>query len=306
MKIHQLRYFCEVARQGFNVSAAAAALHTSQSGVSKQIRQLEDELGFEIFVRKGKRVLDLTQQGHAMFGMAARILRDMEDLKRIGRDFSNEVEGTFVIATTHTQARYVLPGAVRQFTRQYPKVRLHLHQGSPTRIAEMVRSGTADIAIATEALSSVKDLLALPCYEWNRCIVAPIGHAVLSEDPLTLDALARHPIITYDPAFAGRSLIDKAFAEAGLAPNVVLSAIDADVIKTYVELGLGVGILARMAFEPERDRGLGCRDASHLFESSTTYLAVRRGGYVRKYVYTFIELFAPHLDRHTVDAAMRA
>lgn len=306
MKFHQLRYICEVVRQNYNVSAAAAALHTSQSGVSKQIHQLEDELGFEIFVRRGKRMLDMTQQGHAMFSMATRILRDMEDLKRIGRDFSNEVEGTFVIATTHTQARYVLPDPVRKFTQQYPRVRLHLHQGSPTQIADMVRSGMADIAIATEVLSSVKDLLALPCYAWNRCIVAPAGHRVLSEDPLTLDGLSRYPIVTYDPAFAGRSLIDKAFTAAGLIPNVVLTAIDADVIKTYVELGLGIGILAQMAFEPARDRGLGSRDASHLFESSTTYLAVRRGGYVRKYVYTFIELFAPHLDRHTVDAAMRA
>lgn len=304
MKLQQLRYICEVARQGLNLSAAAEKLYTSQPGVSKQIRLLEDELGVEIFVRHGKRFVEITRPGRDIIRVAERMLRDATNLKNVAQEFTSEQTGSLTIATTHTQARYALPPVVKRFTERYPGVRLSLRQGSPMQIAELASSGEADLAIATEAIELFSELVMLPCYDWNRCVVVPPAHPLLKVKPLTLEAIARYPIITYDFAFTGRSQINKAFLSRGLRPNVTLTAIDSDVIKTYVALGLGIGIIAGMAFNPAEDRNLGMADASHLFESSTTRIGVRRNAYLRGYTYAFIELFAPHLTRKVVDAAL--
>ena len=305
MKLQQLRYLVEVARRGLNVSEAAQALHTSQPGVSKQIRALEDELGVEVFERRGKRLTALTEPGKAVIEIAERVLAETANLKRAGAEFADEKLGTLTIATTHTQARYALPQAVAAFKRRYPGVRLLIHQGNPTQICEQVIAGEADLAIATEAIADHPELVSLPCHRWNRCVVVPPRHALLKAKPLTLEALAAHPIVTYDFAFANRSLVQKAFEAKDLSPNVVLTALDADVIKTYVELGLGVGIMAQMAFDPKRDRGLRAIDASHLFESSTTRLGIKRGAWLRRYAYDFIEFFARHLPRALVERAAR-
>ena len=303
MNLQQLRYILEVSRRGLNVSDAADALYTSQPGVSKQIRQLEAELGVEIFVRNGKRLVAVTEPGRAVLAIAERVLTEVDNLRQVGEEFSNENVGSLSIATTHTQARYRLPSVVRSFMRRYPQVKLSLHQGNPRQVCEMVLDGTADLGIATEAIADYEELVMLPCYQWNRCIVANLRHPILQEQPLTLEAIARYPLITYDDAFTGRSQINKAFLGRGLKPNVVLSAIDSDVIKKYVEMDLGVGILARMAYEPEEDRRLGMVDAAHLFESSTTRIGLRRRAWLRAYVYAFIEEFAPHLTRRIVEAA---
>ncbi len=303
MKLQQLRYLSEVARRGLNVSEAAEALHTSQPGVSKQIRALEDELGIQVFVRHGKRLVEITEPGKAVIAIAERILAEAQNLRRAGEEYANEKLGTLTVATTHTQARYALPKAVAAFKRRYPKVQLVIHQGNPTQICEQVLSGDADMCVATEAIALYPDLISMPVYQWNRCVVVPPKHPLL-KNPLTLEALSQHPIVTYDFAFANRSLVQKAFEGRGLQPNVVLTALDADVIKTYVELGLGVGILAKMAFDPKRDRSLRAIDASHLFESSTTRMGIKRGAYLRRYAYEFIELFAPHLPRAVVERAV--
>jgi LysR family transcriptional regulator, cys regulon transcriptional activator len=304
MKLQQLRYICEVARQGLNLSQAAEALFTSQPGISKQIKSLEEELGVEIFVRHGKRVVAVTEPGKTILELANRVLMDVENLRQVGDEFTREDAGSLTIATTHTQARYALPPVVARFRAKYPDVKLSLHQGSPTQIADLTSSGQADLAIATEAIEFYEDLVMLPCYEWNRCVLTPPDHPLLKAGKLTLEDIAKYPIITYDFAFTGRSRINNAFAQRNLTPNVVLTAIDADVIKTYVELGLGVGIVAMMAFDPRRDTGLRALDASHLFESSVTRIGVRRNSYLRGYVYEFMEMFAPHLTRPVVDAAM--
>jgi LysR family cys regulon transcriptional activator len=301
MKIQQLRYLAEVARRDLSVSAAAEALHTSQPGVSRQIKDLEVELGVEIFARHGKRLTALTEPGRAVLAIAERILADAANMKRAGEEFANEKLGSLTIATTHTQARYALPKAVAAFKRRYPDVQLVIHQGNPTQICDMVLRGEAEFAVATEQIALYPELVSLPCYQWNRCVVVPPGHPLLKSKPLTLDAIAQYPVVTYDFAFAGRSLINKAFEKRGLAPNIVLTALDSDVIKTYVELGLGVGIVAQMAFDPKRDRGLHALDASHLFESSTTRLGIKRGAWLRGYVYDFIEMFAPRLSRDLVE-----
>ena len=304
MNLQQLRYIHEVARRGLNVSEAADALFTSQPGVSKQIRQLETELGIEIFERHGKRLVAVTEPGRAVLGIAERVLRDVDNLQQVGDEFANESVGELSIATTHTQARYVLPQVIRDFMRRYPQVRLSLHQGNPRQVCEMVLDGTADIAIATEAIADYDELLMLPCYQWNRCVVATPRHPILRESPLTLEAIAHYPLITYDDAFTGRGLTNKAFLGRGLKPKVVLSAIDSDVIKKYVEMDLGIGILARMAYDPAEDRRLGMVDASHLFESSTTRIGLRKRSWLRAYVYAFIEGFAPHLSRPMVEMAL--
>ena len=304
MKLQQLRYVCEVARRGLNVSAAAEALYTSQPGISKQIKNLEGELGIEIFLRHGKRIVALTEPGKAVIGIAERMLAEAANLKRAGEEFANEKLGKLAIATTHTQARYALPKAVAAFKRRYPKVQLLIHQGNPTQICDMVVAGEAEFAIATERIDVHPDLVSLPCYQWNRCVVTPPKHPLLEARPLTLEAIACYPIVTYDFAFANRSLVQKAFEQRQLTPNVVLTALDADVIKTYVELGLGVGIMASMAFDPKRDTRLRALDAGHLFESSTTRLGIKRGAYLRRYAYDFIEFFAPHLPRSTVERAV--
>jgi len=304
MKLQQLRYICEVARHNLNLSNAAEALFTSQPGISKQIRSLEEELGVDIFVRHGKRVVAVTEPGKAILEIAQRMLKDVENLRQVGEEFTEEDNGHLTIATTHTQARYALPHVIQRFTKRYPGVRLSLRQGSPTQISELVTSGEADIAIATEAIELYEDLVMLPCYEWNRCVLVQPGHPLLKAKKLTLEAMASFPIITYDFAFTGRSRINQAFAEKGLTPNVVLTAIDADVIKTYVELGLGIGIVAMMAYDPKRDTHLRAMDASHLFEPSTTRIGIRKNSYLRGYTYEFIEMFAPHLTRKVVDEAM--
>ena len=304
MNLQQLRYIQEVARCGLNVSEAAGVLFTSQPGVSKQIRQFEAELGIDIFVRHGKRLVGITEPGRHILAIAERMLRDVDNLKQVGDEFSNETEGDLSIATTHTQARYALPSVIRDFLVRYPGVRLSLHQGNPRQVAEMVLSGEADIAIATELIPDDPELATLPCQQWNRCVVAVPRHPILQEKPLTLEAIARYPLITYDDAFTGRSKVNKAFLGRGLKPNVVLTALDSDVIKTYVSMDLGIGILARMAWNSVEDRKLGMVDAAHLFESSTTRIGLRRNAYLRGYVYAFIELFVPHLSRAMVDAAL--
>jgi len=305
MKLQQLRYLSEVARQDLSVSAAADALHTSQPGVSRQIKELEDELGIEIFVRRGKRFTAVTEPGRAVIAIAERILAEGANLKRAGAEYANEKVGTLTIATTHTQARYALPKAVAALKRRYPDVQLVIHQGNPTQICEMVLRGEADFAIATEQIAHFPELVSMPCYQWNRVVVVPSRHPLARVKPLTLEAVAKYPVVTYDFAFANRSLVQKAFDARGLTPKVVLTALDSDVIKTYVELGLGVGIMAKMAFDSKRDRGLKALDAAHLFESSTTRLGIKRGAYLRRYAYEFIELFAPHLPRTIVEPAVR-
>ena len=304
MNLQQLRYIHEVARQGLNISAAADVLFTSQPGVSKQIRLLESELGVEIFTRQGKRLVAITEPGRQVLAIAARMLGDLDNLRKVGEELGNESAGDLAIATTHTQARYVLPPVVRTFMERYPEVRLLLHQGNPRQVCERVLAGEADLAIATEAIADYPELLMLPCYEWNRCVVAPLGHPILTTERLTLEEIARWPIVTYDSAFTGRGQINRAFFSHGIEPRVVLTALDADVIKTYVGMGLGIGIVARMAYDPQVDRGLGMLDAAHLFDSSTTRIGLRRNAWLRGYVYDFIEGFAPHLTRQAIERAM--
>ena len=287
-----------------NVSDAAEALYTSQPGISKQIRQLEDELGLQIFVRQGKRLAALTPAGEIVVATARRALREILNLKRVADEFRAEDSGTLAIATTHTQARYVLPKILSEFSTRFPKVRLVLHQGNPQQVAQHTAAGEVDVGIATEALADFPELITLPCYRWNRCVIVPKGHALARQKPLTLEAVARYPIVTYDFSFTGRSAINAAFAARDLNPNVVLAALDADVIKTYVELGMGVGIIAQMAYDPEKDGRFERLDASHLFAASTTRLALRRGVFLRGYTYAFITMFAPQYGRSAVDAAL--
>ena len=305
MKLHQLRYVSEVVKQGLNISAAAEALHTSQPGVSKQIQLLEDELNLQIFERHGKRLTGVTEPGRNIVELAERVMRDMENIKRVGDEFSHEDAGTLTIATTHTQARYRLPAAVKAFMEKYPQVKLNIHQGNPTQVSEQVQSGEADIGIATEAISHYDKILCLPAYQWNRCVVVPQGHPLIKDVPLTLKKLTAYPLITYDFAFTGGSLVSQVFNQEGLEPNVVLTAIDADVIKTYVGLGLGVGLLANMAYDAERDTNLVAIDAKHLFPDSTTFVGVRRDAYLRKFAYDFIQLLAPSFDRRAVTEALK-
>ena len=304
MNLQQLRYLHEIVQHELNISDAAKALYTSQPGLSKQIKSLEEELGIEIFVRNGKRLTAITEPGKAVLEIAQRMLHDVENLKQVGQEFRSQDSGSLTIATTHTQARYALPPVVKQFIKRYPKIKLNLHQGSPTQIAQQVLNGEADIAIATESLIMYDELTTLPCYEWHHCIVVPTEHPLLTEKKLTLKKIARYPIITYDFAFSGRGKINAAFNAHNITPNIVLTAIDADVIKTYVELGLGIGIVAQMAFIPERDKLLRMIDTGNLFQSSTTRIAIRRNEFLRGYTYHFIELFAPHLTRDVVTKAL--
>jgi LysR family cys regulon transcriptional activator len=305
VNFQQLRSVRETVRQGFNLTGVAAALHTSQPGVSRQIRELEDELGIELFHRAGKRLTGLTPPGQAVLPIVERLLLEADNLKRAGEDFASTGRGTLTIAATHSQARYALPPAVRDFSAAHPEVVLHLHQGSPKQVAEMLLSGEADIGVATEALAQYDSLVALPSYRWTHAVVVPRGHVLAQErDTLTLERLAQFPIITYEPGYTGRTHIDEAFARRGLPLNLVLSAMDADVIKTYVELGMGVGIIASMAFDEARDVALHAIDARHLFASNMTRVAVRRGAFLRGYAYEFIRSFAPPLTRTLVDQAL--
>lgn len=293
MNFQQLRYVREAVRRNFNLTEVANALFAAQPGVSRAIKELEDELGVELFVRRGKRLLGLTEPGKAMIELIDRLLTDSRNLKQMAQQFAAADQGSLVIATTHTQARYALPGVVREFRKAFPKVHLGLNQGTPVQIAEMVCDGRADIGIATEALEHYPELHTFPCYSWRHAVIVPVGHPLASVNPLALEALADYPIVTYREAFTGRAQIDQAFAACGLAPDIVLSAIDADVIKTYVELGLGVGIVASMAFDAARDSGLILLDADHLFEGNTTRLAIHKGTFLRGYAQAFIRMFAP-------------
>ena len=304
MNLQQIKYLCAVVDHGLNVSVAAQALFTSQPGISKQVRQLEDELGLSIFVRQGKRLASLTPAGVIVVATARRALRELANLKRVADEFRGEDAGTLSIATTHTQARYVLPQVLREFATRYPKVKVVLHQGNPLQVAEQTAKGDVDIGIATEALADFPELITLSCYEWNRVVLVPKRHPLAKTKPLTIEALAKFPIVTYDFSFTGRSAINAAFAASGLEPNVVLTALDADVIKTYVELGMGVGIVARMAYDPARDTAFEMLDAAHLFAPSTTRLGLRHGVFLRGFVYAFIAMFAPKYDRAAVDAAL--
>ncbi len=305
MNFQQLRFVREAVRRNLNLTEVANVLYTSQSGVSKQIKDLEDELGVDIFVRRGKRLTGLTEPGKAVHRLIERMLLDAENLRRVARQYADEDTGHLVVATTHTQARYALPKVVRQFTEVFPKVHLALRQGSPRQIAQMLIDGEADIAISTEALDRHADIVAFPCYSWHHVVVVPKQHPLVGRSDLTLEDVAEYPIVTYDRDFTGRSHVDEAFAQAGALPDVVLTAIDADVIKTYVELGMGVGIVAAMAYDPKRDTELVALDTQHLFTASTTRVGVRRGAILRAYAYRFIEMFAPQLSQAEIADQMR-
>jgi len=304
MKLQQLRYIWEVAHHDLNVSATAQSLYTSQPGISKQIRLLEDELGVEIFARSGKHLTHVTPAGEAILRTSGDILRLVENIKQTAQEFSNERKGALSIATTHTQARYVLPPVIKNFMARYPDVALHMHQGTPMQIAELAADGTVDFAIATEAMELFSDLIMMPCYRWNRCVLVPRGHPLVDCQPLTLEAVAAHPIVTYVFGFTGRSQLDDAFISQNLVPRVVFTAADADVIKTYVRLGLGIGIVAHMAYSADSDGDLVALDASHLIDASITRIGFRKGRFLRGFMYEFIEDFAPHLTRDVVTAAL--
>ena len=303
MKLQQLRYIWEVAHHDLNVSATAKSLYTSQPGISKQIRLLEDELGVEVFSRSGKHLTRITPAGESILRKAGEILRKVESIKQVAQEFSNERKGSLSIATTHTQARYALPKVIGGFIKDYPDVSLHMHQGTPMQIAEMAADGSVDFAIATEALELFSDLVMMPCYRWNRCVLVPKNHPLTQSSQLTIEDVAQHPIVTYVFGFTGRSKLDEAFMERGLAPKVVFTAADADVIKTYVRLGLGIGIVSKMAYNPEEDSDLVALDVGHLFKSSMTKIGFRRGTFLRGFMYEFIEAFAPHLTREVVNEA---
>jgi LysR family cys regulon transcriptional activator len=305
MNFQQLRIIHETVRQNYNLTEAANALFTSQSGVSKHIKDLEDELGVELFVRKGKRLLGLTDPGKELVKIVERILLDAKNVKRLAEQFSNRKQGRLTIATTHTQAQYALPPVVTQFKKAFPHVHLVLHQASPGEIVSMLLDGHADIGIATEALESVSELASFPYYSWHHDVIVPHGHPLESVPLLTLEAIAEFPVITYHEGFTGRTGIDRTFAKAGLLLDIAMSALDADVIKTYVELGLGVGIVASMSFNPVRDTKLNLLDSSHLFEKNTTNISIRRGHYLRGYAYRFIELCLPSLTEAAIRTGVK-
>jgi len=304
MKLQQLRYIWEVAHHDLNVSATAQVLYTSQPGISKQIRLLEDELGVEIFARSGKHLTRITPAGEAILKVAGEILKKVENIKQVSQEFSDNSKGSLSIATTHTQARYALPEVIDEFIHEFPNVSLHMHQGTPMQISEMAANGTVDFAIATEAMEHFSDLVMFPCYRWNRSVVVPKTHPLAHRSSITIEELASFPLVTYVFGFTGRSKLDDAFTEKGLTPQVVFTAADTDVIKTYVRLGLGVGIVASMSIEPGLDDDLVAIDASHLFEASVTKVGIRKGTFMRAYMYRFIEKFAPHLNRELVEHAM--
>ena len=295
MNFQQLRIVRETVRQNFNLTETGKALFTSQSGISKGLKELEDELGVEIFSRFGKRLVGLTEAGGDLLKVVDRILLDAENIKRVALQFSGRKKGNLTVATTHTQARYVLPDIIKRFMLDVPEVHLSLHQGSPKEIAELLLNGDADIGIATETLAMVPDLISFPCYEWEHAVVVQKDHPLLALDNVTLEDLSKFPVITYHPSFTGRSHVDHAFRQANLEPDIVITAMDADVIKTYVGLGLGIGVVSSLAFDPERDVSLALIPAGHLFGSNFARIAVRRGHYLRGYAYDFIRRLAPNL-----------
>jgi LysR family cys regulon transcriptional activator len=306
MKLHQLRYLAAVVQNGLNITAAAKKLHTSQPGVSKQLKLLEEELGFPIFERDGRNLVRLTPAGQEVVDRSLRILEEVQNIRRLSADQRDEQSGSLAIGTTHTQARYVLPPIVKQFRTQYPDVDLHLHQGTSEQIADLANLDRIDFAIATGSQELFPNLVLLPCYRWHRRIVVPKGHPLAAEKQPTLKSLAKYPIVTYTFSFSGRSSLPALFESAGLELNVALTARDADVIKTYVRLGLGVGIIASQAIDPHEDADLVAIDAAHLFPAHTSWIGFRRGRLLRGYMYEFLKLFAPHLTRRLVDQSVRA
>lgn len=301
MKLQQLRYIWEVAHHDLNVSQTAQSLYTSQPGISKQIRLLEDELGVEIFSRSGKHLTRITPAGESILKTAGEIMRKVESIKSVAQEFCDEKKGALAVATTHTQCRYVLPPVIKQFIDKFPDVALHMHQGTPMQISELAADGTADFAIATEALDLFSDLVMMPCYSWNRVVLVPRDHELAQLSKLSLEDLSKYPLVTYTFGFTGRAKLDEAFTAKGLSPRVVFTAADADVIKTYVRMGMGVGIVASMAHDPVNDDDLVALDASHLFEPSITKIGFRRGSFLRGYMFDFIQMFAPHLTRELVE-----
>ena len=304
MNFQQLRIIREAARCNFNLTEVGNALFTSQSGVSKHIKDLEDELGVELFVRRGKRLLGLTDPGRELLEIVERILLDANNIKNLVEQYSKRDEGQLTVIATHTQARYALPQVITKFKKAFPKVHLKLHQAGPNEIVTMLLNGEADIGVATEALHDVTKLDTFPYYSWYHTVIVPAGHPLEKVRPLTLKALAEYPIITYHEGLTGRARIDQSFAGAGIAPDIVMSALDADVIKTYVELGMGIGIIASMAFVPAKDTDLRTLKCEHLFGANTTYIALRRGHYLRSFAYRFIELCSPKLDEATIRARL--
>jgi len=304
MKLQQLRYIVEVLNNNLNVSATAEALFTSQPGISKQVRMLEDELGIQIFGRSGKHLTHVTSAGQDVINIAQQILSKVEGIKAVAREHTQPDEGKLRIATTHTQARYALPEVIQGFIKKYAKVSLHMSQGTPAQISDAAAKGEADFAIATESLHLYNDLVMLPCYHWNRSVIVRKDHPLARKKELTIQDVAKYSLVTYVFGFTGRSELDAAFEKAGVEPKIAFTATDADVIKTYVRLGVGIGVIASMAIDPNIDSDLVTIDASHLFNASTTKIGFRRGSFLRGYMFDFIERFAPHLNKHVVTQAM--
>ena len=301
MKLQQLRYIWEVSKHDLNVSATAQSLYTSQPGISKQIRLLEDELGVEVFARSGKHLTRITPAGESILEIAGDILQKVDSIRQVAQEHSDERKGSLSVATTHTQARYALPPIINEFIKSYPDVSLHMHQGNPVQISTMAADGDVDFAIATEAIGGHSDLIMMPVYRWNRSVVVPKTHPLAQLKEITLQDLATVPIVTYTFGFTGRGDLDKAFRKQGLEPRIVFTAVDSDVIKTYVRLGLGVGIIASMAFDAELDSDLVALDISHLVPDSVTKIGFRKGTFLRGYMYEFIRAFAPHLTAEVVE-----
>jgi LysR family cys regulon transcriptional activator len=305
MKLQQLRYIVEVQNNNLNVSATAESLFTSQPGISKQVRMLEDELGIQIFGRSGKHLTHVTEAGQEVITIARKIMAQVESIKSVAREHNLPDQGKLNIATTHTQARYALPNVIQGFMQRFPHVSLHMHQGTPSQISDLAAKGEADFAIATESLHLYNDLVMLPCYHWNRSVIVKRDHPLAQKSRLRIEDIAEHPLVTYVFGFTGRSELDQAFNDAGLTPKIVFTATDADVIKTYVRLGVGIGVVASMAIDEEIDTDLVRIDASHLFQYSTTKIGFRRGNFLRGYMYDFIERFAPHLTKAVVEKAIQ-
>ncbi|MDP2256716.1 MAG: CysB family HTH-type transcriptional regulator [Polaromonas sp.] len=305
MNLHQFRFVQEAVRRNLNLTETAKALHTSQPGVSKAIIELEEELGVEIFARHGKRLKRVTEPGDHVLKSIEIIMREVGNLRRIGEQFSAQDSGTLSIATTHTQARYVLPQSVAKLREAFPKVNVSLHQGSPDQVARMLLDEVAEIGIATESLAQYDDLVTLPCYEWQHMLVMPLDHPLAKNEHITLEDLAREPLITYHPSFTGRTKIDQAFAAKHLHPRIALEAIDSDVIKTYVRLGLGVGIVAEMAIRDDgTNTDLLALPAGPLFGVNVARVAFKRSAYLRNFVYKFAELLSDKLNRDLITKAM--
>ncbi|MGE4596567.1 MAG: CysB family HTH-type transcriptional regulator [Methylophilaceae bacterium] len=301
MKLQQLRCIYEVVQNGFNISRSAVVMHTSQPGVSKQIQLLEDEIGIQIFQRNGKRLVGLTEPGSCVYESILEIIRETKNIKNVSEEYEKMDSGDFTIATTHTQARYKLPNVVKEFVRQYPKINLNIHQGNPTQVTEEILNGDADVGIATESIGKNDKIFCIPCYSWNRCVVMPKDHPLIKVKEITLNHLASYPIITYDYAFTGSTIVSKAFKVAHIEPNIMLTAIDADVIKTYVNLNLGIGLIAEMAFDVNKDSDLVCRDVGHLFPISTTYIGIRNDVFIRGFTFNFIKMFTPHMSEQDLN-----